>query len=235
VIDRLAEHYRVVVPSLRYHYPNEWVGDGLDYTPETHAKDVTGLIKALGLAPAHIARSSMGADIGLVLARDYADLLRMLILGEPGLSNWLLEIETAEDREANRSAWEIIQQAVIKGDYENAVRLFADQVIGLGAFERLPEATRRRMMDNVRLLALPEEIRNDTQSTFSREDARSITVPTLLLRGDSSPKQFLLADEELAKNLPGAKRGLIPNAAHVLHSMNPQVYSDAVLSFISRH
>jgi hypothetical protein len=63
LIDRFAEHYRVVVPSLRYHYPNVWVGDGLDYTPETHAKDVAALIKTLGLAPAHIAGSSMGADI----------------------------------------------------------------------------------------------------------------------------------------------------------------------------
>jgi non-heme chloroperoxidase len=87
----------------------------------------------------------------------------------------------------------------------------------------------------MRLLTLPEEIRNDRQSTFSRQDARSITVPTLLLRGDSSPKQFLLADEELAKNMPGAESGLIPNTAHVLHSMNPQVYSDAVISFIGRH
>jgi pimeloyl-ACP methyl ester carboxylesterase len=92
VVDRLAERYRVIAPSLRYHCPNEWVGDGLDYALETHVRDIAALITILDLAPAHIAGSSVGANIALELARDFPHLLRTMILGEPDLNNWLDEI-----------------------------------------------------------------------------------------------------------------------------------------------
>jgi pimeloyl-ACP methyl ester carboxylesterase len=91
------------------------------------------------------------------------------------------------------------------------------------------------MMDNARLLSLPESAYRNSLGMFSHKDASSITHPTLLLRGDLSPKQFLLAEAELAKYLPDAERVLIPNAAHVLHGMNPEVYSDVVLSFLAKH
>lgn len=234
VVDRLAKHYRVIVPSLRYHYPNQWVGDGSDYIVETHARDMAALLKSLGTAPAHVAGSSMGADIALMLGRDYPDLLRTLILGEPGLPNWLDETRPAEDREAENRDWEMIHQAVVQGEYEKALRLFSDAVLGDGMFDRLPETTRQRIMDNVRVLALLLPT-IESQTRFTRQEAGSITTPTLLLRGDSSPKQFLLAEAELAKTMPGAERALIPNTAHLLHGMNPQVFCDVVLSFLARH
>jgi pimeloyl-ACP methyl ester carboxylesterase len=101
-------------------------------------------------------------------------------------------------------------------------------------FDRLPGATRQRMLDNVRILALHLPT-IESQTAFTRQEAESITIPTLLLRGDSSPKQFLLVEAELAKHMPGAERALIPNTAHLLHGMNPQVYCDVVLSFLARH
>lgn len=230
VIDRFAEKYRVIVPSLRYHYPNEWVGDGSDYTSETHARDIAALIETLGLAPAHIVGSSLGSIIALVLTRERPELVRSLVLGEPVFFAWLQK--NASDTFPTMA---VFRQAALEGKYEEAARRFADGVIGPGAFDRMPELDRQKMVDNARLLTLPEEAYNRAHSTFSREDARAITTPTLLLRGDSSPKLFLMANDELAKEMPEAERAQIPHASHLLQGMNPQVYSDTVLSFLARH
>src|SRR5919204_6990503 len=66
VIGPLAERYRVIAPSLRYHYPNEWVGDGSDYSVNTHASDMAVLIEALELAPMHVIGHSLGATTSMM-------------------------------------------------------------------------------------------------------------------------------------------------------------------------
>src|SRR5512132_4091069 len=87
-IDPFAQHYRVVAYSLRYHYPNAWVGDGSDYATVVHANDLAGLIQALQLAPAHIVSSSYGGDIALLMTHQKPQWVRTLVLGEPPLTAW---------------------------------------------------------------------------------------------------------------------------------------------------
>lgn len=235
VVGPFAERYRVIAPSLRYHYPNEWTGNGSDYSLETHAADMAGLIDILGLAPAHVVGSSLGANAGLILGREHPHLIRTLVLAEPALPTWLVETATPDEREAEAHSREASRQAVLRGDLGEAARLFSDRVIGPGAFDRLPAPARQRMIDNARLLSLPDSAAWGGSSSFSREDARAITIPTLLLRGDSSPNQFLLANDELAKEMPGAERAVLPHASHLLHEMNPGTFSQVALEFLARH
>ena len=110
--------------------------------------------------------------------------------------------------------------------------MFLNHVIGEGAFDQLPETTRRRLMDNARLLTLPESV---FFSPFSCEDAASILTPALLLTGEWRPKTFLLVSDELARCMPRVERAIIPHASHLLHSMNPQIYNQAVLTFLAKH
>jgi pimeloyl-ACP methyl ester carboxylesterase len=35
--------------------------------------------------------------------------------------------------------------------------------------------------------------------------------------------------------MPGIERTVIPNASHLLHSMNPDVYNATVLAFLAAH
>ena len=119
-----------------------------------------------------------------------------------------------------------------QGDIEGGARLFLNHVIGEGAFDHLPEAQRQVLMDNVRLLTLPQEV---FYSPFSCDDAARIMAPTLLLTGEGSPQQFLLVSQELARCLPRAEHVTIPHTSHLLHAMNPQVYNEAVQSFLAQH
>jgi non-heme chloroperoxidase len=110
--------------------------------------------------------------------------------------------------------------------------MFADGVFGKGVFDQLPEPTRRRLLDNAQLLTLPESA---YLSTLTCEQAQTIQAPALLLTGEYSPKQFLLAADALERRMPHLQRAVIPRAAHLLHGMNPQSYNETVLSFLAVH
>jgi non-heme chloroperoxidase len=110
--------------------------------------------------------------------------------------------------------------------------MFADGVFGTGVFEHLPEPTRRRLLDNARLLTLPGSA---YISPLTCEEAATIQAPTLLLTGEYSPRQFLLAADALERCMPRIQSTEIPSAAHLLHGMNPQAYNQTVLAFLAAH
>lgn len=234
-IEPFARHYRVIAYSRRYHWPNPWVGDGSDiYSTRRHVADLAGLIAALGLNPCHIVGSSYGADIALLFAWEHPALTRSIVLGEPGLARWLPRVPggAALDAEYLRSM-EPAAEAVRRGDLETAARRFIDAVAGPGLFDQLPPATRSRVLDNARLLGYERPDLDD--SPLGCAETEKIAAPALLLTGDSSPAMFGLVAEELARCLPGIERAMIPDTAHLLHSMNPDAYNAAVLAFLARY
>ncbi len=230
-----SQHYHTLAYSLRYHYPNAWAGDGSDYTPLVHTQDLAALIQKLGLAPAHLVGSSYGADIALLLAHQQPELVRALVLGEPGVVA-LLRQASPETFPATVSApdtWEAAGRAVRSGDGEAGMRMFIDGVLGKGTFAQFSDMTRQRAMDNVQLLTLPEA---GLFSPLTCEQAGTIQAPALLLTGEWSPKPYALAADALERCLSAVQRASIPRAAHpLLHGMNPQAYNETVLAFLAAH
>jgi pimeloyl-ACP methyl ester carboxylesterase len=231
-----AQRYRVIAYSQRYHWPNRWVGDGSEiYATQRHAGDLAGLIRALDLGPSHIVGSSYGADIALLLACQHLELVRSLVLGEPGLGPWLPRLPggAALAAEYFQSMVPAVE-AIERGEVESAVRLFIDAVAGAGVYDHLSPAVHQRLRANARLLAFESPDRGDN-SPLDCADAGQITAPALLLTGDASPAMFGLVAEELARCMPGIQRAVIPDTAHLLHSMNPEVYNAVVLAFFAEH
>lgn len=72
-------------------------------------------------------------------------------------------------------------------------------------------------------------------SPLACEEAATIQAPTLLLAGEYSLQQFLLAADALARCMPQVQRTAVPRAAHLLHGMNPQAYNQTVLAFLEAH
>ena len=79
----LARHFRVIVYSRRYAWPNTPIGEDEDDPWDVHANDLEALITNLDLSPVHIVGNSAGAYIALLLARRRPELFRTLILEEP--------------------------------------------------------------------------------------------------------------------------------------------------------
>jgi pimeloyl-ACP methyl ester carboxylesterase len=233
-----APHYRAIAYSRRAHWPNAAnSGDAL-YAATRHADDLAALIDALGLGSAHLVGASYGALVALLVASKRPELVRTLVVGEPPLLPWLVDLADGPALLAafTQSVWEPVRQAFARGEAEAAVRLFLDGAVGAGAFDRLPQAARTMMLDNAPALRMEVETPADHYFlAFATEDARGITTPTLLLDGEHSPTVFQRITDQLAIGLLRAERVTIPATSHALHVGNPQVYNETVLRFLAMH
>jgi len=235
-MEPFSRHYRTIAYSRRYHYPNAWHGDGLDYSVNLHAEDLASLIRGLGLQRPHIMGSSYGAYTTLVLANRHPELVRSITLGEPPILPWLEDTQDGAALVAafTMNAWEPSKRAFQRGDMEDGVRLFINGVLGQGTFDKLPAPVRTAMMDNA------PEMKAETLSPvyfskFTCDDASEIKAPTLLLTGELSPMMFRHIIKKLQGCMPQAECSMIPKSSHMMQAGNPEVYNAQVLSFISRH
>ena len=88
-------------------------------------------------------------------------------------------------------------------------------------------------MENVK--SLSGELASITQR-FTCEDAKRVRVPTLLVKGEQSPKLFHNIIDILAGCLPNNEQATIPGESHELGRMEkPEVFNRIVLEFLSKH
>ena len=230
-----SQHYRTIAYSRRYHYPNNWVGDGRDYSAKLHAEDLAALLRGHGLGPVHLVASSYGAYTALFLSIKYPALVQKLVLTEPPILPWLQNIPGGPPLVAKfmKNAWEPARQAFDSSDLEKGVRLFISGVIGQGAFDTLPPPVQHMMLDNAEQMKA-ETLAPDNWPSLARAEVGQIQAPTLLLTGEHSPKMFLLIVDELERSLPNTERKTIPDASHALAAGNPKAYNETVLTFLAK-
>jgi pimeloyl-ACP methyl ester carboxylesterase len=85
-------------------------------------------------------------------------------------------------------------------------------------------------MDNAK--SLGGELASVTQR-FTLEDAQKVTMPTLLLKGELSPKFLHQIIGILASCIPNSQELIIPAESHNLGLDKPQVFNTGVLKFLS--
>src|SRR4051812_4765396 len=80
----LSKSRRVISVSLRHFFPEHWDGVGDDYLMAQHVADVIEFIDRLDLGPVDLMGHSRGGHISFRVAEHRPELLRKLILAEPG-------------------------------------------------------------------------------------------------------------------------------------------------------
>ena len=229
-IDPLAQHYRVVAYSRRYHWPNAAPGKDADVSIERQADDLAAIVRALGSTPAHIIGHSFGGAVALNFALRYPELVRTLILVEPAVSGVLADV--ADNQETAKEAQEIrarMNQAFDRGEPEQIVRTYADHVAP-GEFEKAAPDVREMLLANVHAFQLDFTSR---RTRFSCEEARRIAVPVLVISGSRSPSGLQRIAEATAKCINKAKLISIPDATHWMQHDHAQAFNTAVLGFLA--
>jgi non-heme chloroperoxidase len=234
-----SKKYRTISYSRRFAYPNKWIGNiAQDNTIEDNAKDLAELIRKLDLAPAHLVGASYGAFITLYCASKNPELAKTMVLNEPPILPFLARTHRVEDVELFKryrtNVLSTTEDAFKRGDFKKAAQTFIDRVMDIeNYFEQLPEKDKQYLMDNAK--SLEGELESAIPSPFSVEDIKQITIPTLIVKGELSPKFFLRIADILSDNMPNnTEQIVIPNVSHDNVKFT-NIFSSKVMEFFERH
>jgi pimeloyl-ACP methyl ester carboxylesterase len=227
VVDELARTNHVVTYDRRGHSRSE---RGAGPVPRrVDEDDLAALIEALGLAPAHLVGNSYGAAISLGLAARHADLVRSVVAHEPPY----VGIDApgspfAELMSAVVAALGTVADLVRRGDAEAAAAYFVEEVVlGPGAWQQLPERSRRTMVANAPTIL---DLEADPLSAVPPRLA-DIKAPVLLTDGEVSPAWLPAIVAALAATGDVARHTFV-GAGHVPHLTHPAEHVAIVRSFI---
>lgn len=228
-----SEDFRVISYSMRHRWPNSPVGDAPDLSVAADFADLVGLIRRLELGRVHLVGHSAGAGLALRVARDHPELVRSLVLAEPGPFAFAGERPAAAPAFPPERIGEM-REAYERGDMQEALELLAALVLGeQGRAQPLPPWVGQMLHDNawqLRELWTPGE----PEPPVTCEEARRIQAPTLLLGGDRSPAFFAGVLDGLQKCLPSSERAQLSSSSHGLELENPSGFNEIVLRFLAR-
>lgn len=232
VLGPLSRRHRVIALSLRRFFPEHWDGIGGGFTIAQHAADLIAFIEGLGAGTVHLLGHSRGGHIAFRVAQQRPDLLRKLILAEPGGDlDASLAVTAAPDalRPPLRAHVAAAAEKVATGDIDGGLAHFWNAIEGQGAWLRLSAASKQALRDNA--LTLLGQV-NEQRQPYSRADADSIRVPTLLVGGQDTQGSLPTILRALAAQVKDAHVAMIAHATHMMFEQDPVRFSGAVLDFL---
>ncbi len=227
----LSKTRRVISLSLRRFFPEHWDGIGDDYLMARHVADMIGFIEKLGAGPVDLMGHSRGGHISFRVAEQRPDLLRKLILAEPGGELDRSLDPTADPGPSPRASRIAISAAKVRdGDIDGALMIFVDMIDGEGAWARLPAAPKQQLRDNAHTLIGQV---NENRQPYARAEAESIKTPTLFIGGADTRGALPAVLQALSAHLPGARTAIIPGARHWMFEQAPQEFCAIVEHFLA--
>ncbi|GLV55841.1 alpha/beta hydrolase [Dictyobacter sp. S3.2.2.5] len=221
VVFEWASDFDIILPDARGHGLSSGSASG-DYRKQAMVEDVVALIRSLKLGPVWLGGHSMGAGVAAVVASEWPDLVRAVMLEdgalfvpreqptssqeEPRRHSWLFEVraQSLEERKAvcqKNTGWSevTVEQWAISKDQLNAAILSVGPAPVIG--ERPP----------MEILA-------------------TIRSPLLLVTGDPT-RGAMITPKQAAQILaaqPRARELHIPNTGHCIRYDQPRTYAESV-------
>lgn len=242
-----SARYRVVAFSRRLAQPNRNKAGPRDSTIETNAKDLEDLILQTTTPPINLVGHSYGGFIAAHLASKRSDLVRKLVLIEPGISTLLIQDPESRGQMLSllfkspsvalaagkylRRYYNPMLEAYHKGDLDNALRLFLDGLMNKdNALAQLSPEAQTMMRENALTIGEVEA----KLPIFTGDDARRISAPTLLINGANGTKIFLAINQKLAGSIPKNELIAIAESSHFPHVENPNAFNQKVMDFLAK-
>jgi len=233
VLGPLTTKHRVIAVSLRHFFPEHWDGVATDhYRMAQHVADTIAFIEQITPKPIDLMGHSRGGHISFRVAQQRPDLLRKVILAEPGgdLDSSLDPSVTPGAPSALAARVLVSVNKVRQGDTDGALQNFVDTIDGENAWRRLPAAAKQQLRDNVfTLLGQVHEARKP----YSRDDMPAIKTPTLLIGGAGTTGSLSNIWRVMSEHIAGAKTAVIPGGKHWMFENNPPAFCRAVMAFLA--
>jgi pimeloyl-ACP methyl ester carboxylesterase len=226
-IDAFGDRYHVIAPDNRGAGRSPLPADGASI--ESMAEDAAGVLRELGVGPAHVAGFSMGGAIAQELVIAHPELVRSVVLSgtytrptayfHQMVSSWIALADTA------RSEREMLEA-------------FFLWIYSRGAHE---DGTVASLIDEALVSPLAQEadaFLAQAQACIdwkgAEERLAGVRVPALVVVGDEDiacPPDF---SQVIVDALPDAELVVIPGGAHQPFQELPQLYNAVVGGFWER-
>jgi pimeloyl-ACP methyl ester carboxylesterase len=232
VLGPLSKAHRVIAVSLRHFFPEHWDASGDDYRMAQHVADVIGFIEKVTPGPVDLMGHSRGGHIAFRVAQARPDLLRKMVLAEPGGdldASLPLPADTPTHPPLGARTARSVEM-LRAGDIEGALQNFYEGIEGDGAWRRLASAAKQQLRDNA--ITFLGQI-NEQRRPYTRTDAEAIRTPTLLIGGGATTGSLSVIWRVLAEHITGARTAVIANAGHWMFEQAPLEFGEAVSAFLA--
>lgn len=235
-VEALSARYRVIAPSLRHYFPEQWNGEGAGFTTAQHVDDLLALIEQLP-GPVHLLGHSRGGNICLRVALAAPEKLLSLTLADPGGDfaddvfsrvNIAAPVSAMERNQFRHEALTMIRA----GEVEKGLQLFVDTVSGAGVWSR--SSRQFREMASANAMTLVGQVA-DHPAPINHGQLSQVQLPVLLIGGAKSPEPFPRISQALQLTLSNAWSVVIPGASHGMNVIRPASFNRAVLEFVEQY
>lgn len=225
----LSSRYQVVGCDLR--------GFGQSALPKSsyaHYEDIAALLTFLGADRVHLVAASFGGAVALDFAIAYPEKVRTLVLAASAVGGYKF---TSPEM---RRFVEIEDTALDSGDIEAATE--ANLAMWVQAGRPRGAQPTQAVRDKVYQMQLQIFSNSDDEEPEEKEldppaikRLHEIEAPALVLIGDQDVTEFQHLSHRLAGEIPGATINVVGDVAHLISMEKPQVFNEAVLSFLRLH
>jgi pimeloyl-ACP methyl ester carboxylesterase len=216
----------------RHGYRESSKPDGNPYSVDDVVEDARDVLSGVGKESAHVVAHSLGGTYALQLARSYPEEVRTLTLMEP-------LIPSPEYAEWAGPISGQIQEAVGRGDVRSALDASLTEIHGDKDYRRVldpalpsdwPEECEAQFIDQQTV-----EVTAVRQWSFGPDEAKDITCPVLLIRGEQSVPVFIAHHNYLLEWLPNVQEYIDQEAGHFELIAQPRECARELSDFLHRH
>ena len=232
----VAAGWRTIALDMRGHGESEWARDG-DYGIEALVGDLRAVVETLAHPPVLIG-ASLGGLTGLVLVGEQPDAASALVLVDVAAKLEMDGVERIKEFMLSKvDGFDSLDEVADAIAAYNPHRPRPTDLSGLERVLRKRDDGRWVWHWDPVFMGADKEIgrrgRDPTDRTLIESSARSITIPTLLVRG----RQSDLLSEEGATHLlgliPHARYVDVAGAGHMVAGDRNDAFADAVVDFLA--
>jgi pimeloyl-ACP methyl ester carboxylesterase len=224
VADLLADEFTVITYDRRGNGRSPVPAGWQTTSPEEQADDAVALLKVLELGPMAVFATSSGGNFALCLSVRHPDVVRGVVLHEPGLYALLDDLDAV--RAPVRA---LVEEALAEGGPPTAVERFWGYVAGEGAWDQLSQALRDRMRERATTLF---GVELGTYERYLPDDPTlaALGVPVRLLVSEDSLPVFAEIAGRLGPRL-GVDVATTPGS-HAAYHDHPSELAEAIRPFL---
>ncbi len=221
-----ARQYRVIRYDQRGFGKSEPVAGEFSYR-----EDLLGLLRTLKIERTYVVACSMGGKTAIDLTLEHPEMVAALALSGSAPAGLQLDVQPSdlepkmEEAEKNKD-WELL--------LELETQLWVD---GIGRTpQQVNPAVRARAMDMNRVAIEHQRKGLGSQKPslqpYAAGRLAELKLPVLVVVGDRDELYAVAAADYMADHIPGARKAVITNTAHLPNMEEPQVFNQILTDFL---